>query len=191
MRAARIHAISQWGPFTPCRTSYCRILVHHYHYPLRYIVKERNRGRNMTFCSFLLKYNGRKYTHFRETWKRGVEICSNLHRVSTLPGAFVAQGEYTYCQNWWRWHSKISIMFWFFSLYQGNGWHILDSVVLTIMVKTMFFKFLVGVNTGKRHILGLLSNASYVILTDKGKTEHFLTTAKHNKARTVNIITVM
>ena len=49
----------------------------------------KNRGRNTTFASFLLKYRGRNYTNFPETWERGSKwrsICSNLHRVSTPPG---------------------------------------------------------------------------------------------------------
>ena len=38
----------------------------------------KNRGRYTTFSSFLLKYMGRNYTNFPETWKRGVEIAEHM-----------------------------------------------------------------------------------------------------------------
>ena len=41
----------------------------------------KNRGRNKTISSFVLKYGGRNHTNFSEIWKR-----EYLHRVSTLLG---------------------------------------------------------------------------------------------------------
>ena len=38
----------------------------------------KNRGRNMTFSSFLLTYRGRNYANFPETWKRGVEMAEHM-----------------------------------------------------------------------------------------------------------------
>ena len=38
----------------------------------------KNRGQNMTFSSFLLKYMGRKYTNFPVAWKRGVEMTEHM-----------------------------------------------------------------------------------------------------------------
>ena len=46
------------------------------------------KGGRTTFSSSLLKYWGRNHTNFPQTWKRGSKwrsICSNLHRLSTLP----------------------------------------------------------------------------------------------------------
>ena len=39
---------------------------------------QKNRGRNTPFSSFLLKYRGRNYTHFQETWKREVEMAEHM-----------------------------------------------------------------------------------------------------------------
>ena len=41
VRAARMQAMLKWVPFSPYQISYCRILVHFYHYPSRNVINQQ------------------------------------------------------------------------------------------------------------------------------------------------------
>ena len=55
---ARMHAILQWGPFSPCRSSYCRILVDPDFYSSRNIVNHQTGGNSAPGPQLLMLQTG-------------------------------------------------------------------------------------------------------------------------------------
>ena len=114
-----MHAILQWGPLNPCRTPYCRILVHPYHFALRNIVNHQTGSISAPGLQLLVLQAGLRC---RAEW---------LHLLSKLKLMAV------------KWRNCYNVLICF--EYQGNGWHIFDSAVLIIMGKNIpFFSFSLG-----------------------------------------------
>ena len=102
-----MHAILQRDAFNPCRTSYCRILVHPYHYPLRDVVNRQTGTISAPGPAVVCAGLG---------WHHGW-----LHLSSKLKSVAVTR------------RNRYNTLDFF--IHQGNGWFIFDVVLLLIMIK--------------------------------------------------------
>ena len=110
-----MHAILYWGPFSPCRTSHYKILVHRYHYLSRYILYQQTGANSAPVVS----YADRPWLAPRVT---AISIKAGIN------GGDAAK--LVYCFD--------------IFIHQGNGWYMFDSVVLIIKAKTMLLYFSVS-----------------------------------------------
>ena len=133
MRAARIHAILQWGPFSPCGTYYCIISVHSHHHPSR---NDKSPNRN----EFSI-------------WS-AVVTSADKPRFMPRLAALIIKTEINGGDT-----AKSTCLF----IYKGRAWYTFASVVLMIMIKTMFFTVSLVWILDKKHTFVLIASPWKII----------------------------
>ena len=130
-----MQAILQWGPFSPCRTSYYKILVHPYHYSPKNMANYQTGATSAPgpiFCLLLRVSSDYAQPIIGQVTEVTCPAIGQAQpdltlskRQKTGPGLqlFVLQTALGWCPRWlylyqswneWQRHDKIDIMMWFF-----------------------------------------------------------------------------